>query len=110
MNKKGQVQYLPTIVIILLVLYFLNQSLNPKVVEINIDPNVCGNLNLNIEKGTTVKWINKGQQQAIIDFSTITNPPTKVTMPQGASYSLKFDNPGVYSYRCIDKQAQVIVQ
>ncbi len=106
MNKKAQVRYIPAIIIIILVLYFLNQSLNPKVVVINIESNLCDNLNLNIEKGTTVKWVNNGQQQVGLTFFGSID----VTLPPGAVYSLKFDKLDTYTYTCVGREARIIVR
>lgn len=112
-NKKGQLQYIPIIIIILIALYLINQVFMARIAIINInniEGGICDNLNLTIEKGAVVKWVNNGNQQVQLDLSSITTPQTKLYLPPGATYSLKFDTLGTYSYTCVNDIAQIIVK
>ena len=107
--KKAQVHPVLAVIILIFILYLLNNYVQSKEITIKIDANGCQIPNLNIKKDTTVKWINTEQITTQLDFTGMTNPPVRVTLPQGSTYSLKFDKVGIYTYNCVNRLSQIIV-
>jgi plastocyanin len=81
------------------------QTLVPGTATVNIQNFAFNPASITITKGTTVTWVNEDttNHQIVNDAQgSIAQGAlfTSDSLPKGASYSFKFDNPGTYSYHC----------
>jgi len=72
---------------------------------VNIENFAFNPASIAVPKGTTVTWVNQDttDHQIVNDAQgTIAQGAlfTSNSLPKGASYSFKFDNPGTYPYHC----------
>ena len=88
-------------------MFFINQAIQPKIVEIEITNKGCDKLNFEIKKGTTVTWINNKDSSALLELGKI-NQPT--VLEEGATYSMKFNREETFEYRCESKSGKIIVK
>ena len=77
----------------------------PGTSTVNIQNFAFNPASITIQKGTTVTWVNQdsANHEIVNDAQgTIAQGAifTSNSLPKGASYSFKFDNPGTFPYHC----------
>ena len=71
---------------------------SPGVLTVTIQNFVFSPATITVPKGTTVTWVN--QDSADHQIASDTQGFSSSSLPKGASYSFKFDTPGIYPYHC----------